>query len=114
VHGGWERAGDQIREARTRAGYTTISEFARACHVGAKTIGDLERGRRDNFSPKTIYRVEAVLGWPEGSILRIVEGRRAIRNHDPQLQLVIDAWRYLSPDARRIIATIVRELRERE
>lgn len=105
---GWARAGTHIRTARTRAGFRTIEDFARVTGIGKRTLGDLETGRRANFTDQTLDRVEAELGWAEGSIRRIVAGKRAVR-HDEQLRRIQDLWPRLDAGAR----TVLVELAER-
>ena len=109
VLGGWQRVGKRIREARARRGYRTVAEFAAACQLSESTIRDLETGRRANYKASTISRVQAELGWLEGSIMRTVEGRRPILAQDEQLQAVTDAWPQLSREMRRVIFRMVRD-----
>jgi len=103
----WRRAGNKVRTARTRAGLTRQA-FAAACGIGKRTLEDVETGARDNFSDDTLDRIEGELGWAEGSIRRIVEGRREIR-YDTQLRRLTDLWPRLDSSTR----TMLVELAER-
>lgn len=103
----WERVGEQIVRARSRLGYANRTQFSRASGVSKRVLDDLETGRRDNYRASTIERVEAALGWAPGSIIRTSEGRRPVRQHDEQLQLLLDAWPHLSRDTRIVIADLV-------
>lgn len=102
---GWTRAGERIRTARTRAGYRTLEDFAEATGVGKRTLGDLETGRRVNFTHRVLDRVEAELGWAEGSIQRIVDGRREV-HYDTQLRRLTDLWPSLDAGARTILVEL--------
>jgi len=105
---GWARAGERIRTTRTRAGYRTLEEFARVTGIGKRTLGDLETGRRGNFTHRTLDRVEAELGWAEGSIQRIVDGRREIR-YDTQLRRLTDLWPRLDAGARTMLLALAEQ-----
>lgn len=105
---GWPRAGERIRTARTRAGYRTTQEFADATGLSYGTINDLETGRRGTFTHRVLDRVEAELGWAEGSILRIVEGRREVR-YDSELRQLQDMWPRLNSQARAMLLRLARE-----
>lgn len=104
---GWARAGARVRTARTRAGYRTLAEFAAITGIGARTLGDLETGRRGTFTDTVLDRVEAELGWAEGSIRRIVDGKREVR-YDNELRMLQDMWPRLSPDARSMLIDLAR------
>ena len=108
---GWDRVAEQIVRARSRLGYRTRAEFAAASGVSLRVLSDLETGARSDYRPATISRLEAALGWADGSVYRTVEGRRPIHRHDAELQLVIDAWPHLPHAVRRTIGIIARELR---
>lgn len=108
---GWPRAGERIRTARTRAGYRTTQEFADATGLSYRTINDLETGRRSTFTYRVLDRVEAELGWAEGSIQRIVDGRREVR-HDDQLRRIQDLWPRLDRQARAMLVQLAERAAE--
>ena len=103
----WRRAGNKVRTARTRAGLTRHA-FAAACGIGKRTLEDVETGARDNFSDDTLDRIEGELGWAEGSIRRIVAGRREIR-YDSDLRQLQDLWPRLDRQARSMLLSLARE-----
>lgn len=103
---GWPRAGNKVRTARTRAGHTAAS-FAQAVGISERTLWALETGERDTFSDQTLDRVEAELGWAEGSIRRLVAGRREIR-YDSELRQLTDMWPRLDRGTRAVLLELAR------
>lgn len=69
-------------------------------------LDDLEKGRRANYSEATLAAIEAALGWEPGTCRRVVEGGRVRHEVDPELMRLLDAWRVLTPDARRMLVEI--------
>lgn len=66
------RLGAVVRQGRLDEGFTNREDFADRCSVSVRVLADLEAGTRINFSPRTIARLESGLGWPQGTIARIV------------------------------------------
>lgn len=99
-------------------GYTTRAEFTEATGFPPKTLGDLEKCRRDSFSRETLARLEKALDWPEGYIDEILHAAGA---DDPfailgRLYRVVDGQRVLpapeeypegSPE-RRVLSAVAR------
>lgn len=104
---GW-RLGNRITAERGRH-YRSRAAFARAAGLGARTLGDVERGRRDNYSDATLAAIEAALGWEPGTCLRIVQGGRVRRDIDPQMMRLLDAWRTLPPEARELLVLMAEQ-----
>lgn len=70
----WERLGEYVVQRRVERGFNTRGELAAAVQVSSRLLGDIEKGRRGNYDPVTIARLESALGWTSGSVRRIVEG----------------------------------------
>lgn len=105
--------GAAVKRERSRR-WRSRAEFARAAGFSARTIDDLETGRRSNFSEVTLASVEAALMWEPGSCLRIVQGGKPRRAVDPSLARLLEVWPMLSPDARALLADMAeRAARER-
>jgi hypothetical protein len=77
--------------------------FARSAGISPRLLGDMEKGRRSNYSDATLAAVEAALGWEPGTCLRVVQGGAVRRDIDPQLVRLLDAWTTMSPDARLLL-----------
>lgn len=75
------RLGKYVRNARIRAGYPTLSAWARHLGISDRTLGDLERGRAGG--PNTIAAVENALPWAPGSAQAILEGGEPVLIDDP-------------------------------
>ena len=107
---GWRRLGRTI--ARERAPqWRSRREFATAAGISARTVDDLERGRRDNYLDTTLAAVEYALGWQPGTCLRVVQGGRVRRHVDPQMERVWAAWPHLSNKERAAVAELAERLR---
>jgi transcriptional regulator with XRE-family HTH domain len=70
----WQRVGKYVVDRRVELGFKTRSDLASAVQVTARTLGDIENGRRGNFDAVTIASLERVLGWETGSLKRIADG----------------------------------------
>lgn len=111
VDDGWARLGRRITTERGRH-YRSRAAFARAAGIGERTLGDVEKGRRDNYSDATLAAIEAALGWEAGSALRIVQGGKVRRDIDPQMVRLLDAWATLGPDARVLMLELIERAAE--
>jgi transcriptional regulator with XRE-family HTH domain len=106
VRDGWIEAGAAVREARSRR-WPTQKSFAAATGVPARTLGDVENGRRRSFGPATLGPIEDALGIRRGSIERFArEGVPMQPVPDPELDRLHAVWRDLSVDARRVLVTL--------
>ena len=99
---GWARLGRTVTTERGRH-WRSRAAFARAAGLSPRLVGDVEKGRRDNYSDATLAAVEAALGWEPGTCLRIVQGGKVRRDVDPQMMRLLDAWRTLPPEARELL-----------
>ncbi len=68
----WQRLADEVIRRRTHLGYATRAEFAEATGFATKTLGDLEKLRRQNFDRVTLAKLEKALEWPEGHVDRLL------------------------------------------
>jgi len=105
---GWARLGRRVSEERGRY-WRSRNAFARAAGISARLLGDVEKGRRDNYSDATLAAVEAALGWEAGTCLRIAQGGRVRRDVDPQMMRLLDAWRTLPPEARELLVQMAEQ-----
>jgi transcriptional regulator with XRE-family HTH domain len=105
---GWQRLGREIASERGRH-WRSRAAFARASGVSERVIDDIENGNRSNYLDATLAAIEAALGWAPGSCLRIVQGGRVRREHDPLLVRLLDSWRLMSPDARELLVMMAEQ-----
>lgn len=63
-----ERLGRLVRARRKRLQMHTAADLAAAAQVSTRLVGDLETGRRSNFSQSNKAALEEVLRWEYGSI----------------------------------------------
>lgn len=105
MQGDWQRVGAAVRAARS-ARWRRRGEFADATGLSLRLIGDVERGRRGNYSPETKAIIESALLWEEGSIDRIAAGGQPRPAADGPMQRLLAAWPHLSSDARNMLADL--------
>jgi transcriptional regulator with XRE-family HTH domain len=70
----WGALGKAIVARRIELGWNTRDELAEASGIGARTLGDLETGRKDGYYPATLARLERGLRWPAGTVDAILSG----------------------------------------
>jgi len=63
-----KRLGQLVRARRKRLQMHTVADLAAAAQVSLRLVGDLETGRRNNFSEANKAAVENALAWQNGSI----------------------------------------------
>lgn len=97
------------REKRWRS----RGEFAAHAGVGKRTVDRIERAEDHSYSERTKARIEAGLGWADGSFDRVAAGGRPTHVTDPLLAEVVEAWPRLSRDARAMLLRLVRDALER-
>jgi hypothetical protein len=71
---GWERLGEYVVARRMALGYRRQADLGAAAGVTSRVIGDIELGRRGNFSHGTVVGLEQALGWESGSMRRVMLG----------------------------------------
>jgi hypothetical protein len=77
--------------------------------VSERVIDDIENGNRSNYLDATLAAIEAALGWAPGTCLRVVQGGRVRREHDPLLVRFLDAWRALPTEARELLVLMAEQ-----
>ena len=72
----WKRLGDLLLRRRIELdpAYANRRIFSEATGVNARTIADIEKGRRDNYEPATIASVEVAYRLAGGSVARTLAG----------------------------------------
>jgi hypothetical protein len=70
--GAWIRLGALVRETRKTLGYRSFEAFADKCGFSARVASAIEAGERTNYSAQTLELLEAGLGWPRGTVERVV------------------------------------------
>lgn len=104
----WQRLGKRVTVERGRY-WRSRNAFARAAGISPRLLGDVEKGRRTNYSDATLAAIEAALGWEPGTCLRIVQGGKVRRDIDPQMMRLLDAWRTLPPEARELLVMMAEQ-----
>ena len=80
----WTRLGDRVAAARVAAGFRTREAFAAHAGISSRTLGDVERGRRESYDPATLAAIEHALGWPSGSVdAMLAEDRESLPAEPP-------------------------------
>lgn len=81
-------------------------DFAAACRLSVRVVGELERAERTNFTAETLGAVEAALGWEPGSADRVRAGLAPRRREDNDLARLRALWPRLSPGSRRMLVEL--------
>lgn len=69
----WDRLAEIIRDRRESLGLTQDEAAMRSSdRVSVATWRDLEKARRSTFRRRTLYGVEDALGWPTGTVEKIL------------------------------------------
>lgn len=71
---GWELLADLVRAARDMLGMSSQGQLAEAAGVAVGTVQRLEGGKPYPRLPNRTPAIERALGWPPGTVRRIVEG----------------------------------------
>jgi hypothetical protein len=74
VSGQWQRLADYVRSARVARGFASQMALATAAGVSEGSVRSLESGRAYTRMPVVVPAVERALGWPPGTMRRLVEG----------------------------------------
>lgn len=64
----WGALGRAIVSRRIECGYETREELAEHSGIAARTLGDLETGRKTSYRRSTLARLEQALDWPAGTV----------------------------------------------
>ena len=73
----WKRLGEHVIARRIALNMHTRDALAQASGISYRILGDIETGRRDNFDPVTLAKLERALGWLAGSARRVADGDEA-------------------------------------
>lgn len=106
----WKRAGNEIRMLRAGLGYKTLAEFAAKVGLSNETIGNIENGRRESYSPGIQVAIEEALGWAQGSFMAVVEGRQPTHKEDPLLDRLRRAWPNMDEQTKKVLVEIIERL----
>lgn len=71
---GWERLGARVVHERARRSFRSRTAFAAHVGLSARTLGDIELGRRVSYGAGTLALIEQAFGWTPGSCLDVVSG----------------------------------------
>lgn len=69
-----KRLGHAVVARRTDLGMRTTKALAELADLSPRMLGDVENGRRDNFSPGAKAQIERALQWEPGSIDAVLAG----------------------------------------
>lgn len=94
----WQRLARAVVARRVELGHRTRRSFIVASKLGARTVGDLETGRRSSYDPATLARLERALEWPAGHARAILLGLEDVKEEEPELELIAVVARLLAPD----------------
>lgn len=72
--GDWQALAREVVNRRVTLGYQTRQSFSQAAGLSARTVGDIERARRDSYDVATLARIEQTLKWTPGSVQNILDG----------------------------------------
>lgn len=116
----WREAGLAVYHRRIELGMASQSELAERADVSLNTISRLERGVPSKRRNPTWGAIESALGWPEGTIGNMVEGRAyEVLTADAVRKAVLDAILEVEPDvsvkqAKQVAAIAVEKLQQRK
>ncbi|MCV7275728.1 helix-turn-helix domain-containing protein [Mycolicibacter arupensis] len=69
-----KRLGGAVVARRTELGMRTTKALAELANLSTRMLGDVENGRRSNFSPGAKAQIERALQWEPGSIDSLLAG----------------------------------------
>jgi hypothetical protein len=73
----WAALAREIKRRRVVLGYQRQNAFAEQLPFGARLLGELENGRRDNYEDATLDALEVALHWGPGSVEAVLSGGQA-------------------------------------
>lgn len=76
----WERLGRAIKARREELGMPTQQALADAADVTRQSVQSLESGKQRTRMPRSIGKVEKVLGWEPGTAARHLTAEAAAEN----------------------------------
>lgn len=87
----WEAVGRAVYRRRLKLGIRSQRELARHAGVAFNTVNRLEQGVPSTRRNPSWPAIEAALGWPEGRISDMVEGRETPPEPVPSAVLIRQA-----------------------
>jgi transcriptional regulator with XRE-family HTH domain len=75
----WARLAKLVVSARVARGMNNREQLAKEGGFSTRFLGDIETGRRSNYDPAYLARLEQALGWETGSVDVILAGGEPIR-----------------------------------
>lgn len=96
----------------------TLAQLAKATHIGARRLGDIERGIWGGVRPSNRDEIERALGWAPGSWDAVLSGGQpTVRRNQPverrriddrqDLVYVLSNARDVSPETLRTVRIII-------
>lgn len=84
-HGGVTPAevGQIVVSRRVELGYPTRAAFAAVVGLTARTLSDIEVGRRTSYDRSTLARVEQALDWEAGHLVGLLDGSAEPKAEQP-------------------------------
>jgi hypothetical protein len=70
-----KRLAREVISRRVELGMNTTKALAEKAQLSPRMLGDVENGRRDNFSPGAKAQIERALRWDAGSIDAVLTGK---------------------------------------
>jgi transcriptional regulator with XRE-family HTH domain len=116
----WREAGHAVYERRIELGMQSQTELAERAGVSLNSVSRLERGVPSKRRSPTWGPIERALGWPEGKIEDMIEGRASdVLTAEAVRQAVLDAIHDVEPDvtvkqANEIAGITIERLRQRK
>lgn len=117
----WARLAKRVVAARVERGMNSREALAKEGGFSTRFLGDIETGRRSNYDPAYLARLEQALGWATGSVDSILAGGEPLRrdaDEEPDSELEYEIAMILRSDLpeaqKQAMASYARELQRRQ
>lgn len=80
----WSRLGEYVVHRRVQLKLLTREALATRSGISTRVLGDIEKGRRDNYDPVTLAALEQALNWETGTVRRVLAGGEPTELDDAQ------------------------------
>ncbi len=101
----WPRLAREVEAEMSRQGLSGAG-LAKRCGFSERTVYAILNSEQTSYHPDTLTRLESALWWEQGSVERVLGGRKPTRKPDPDLARIEHAWRDLPPILRRVLADV--------